>query len=126
MIRVTTLEHRVDQLDLRLDQTVNILDANIMISLIASLIGRIQQSMNSGYDVLKDVIHSSLQGQTSPLLLPLDQIDLVQNKVRRVSTSVLDPDFIKMQSIIVSDPNDPHLLLVIIYHQGTHDQGHHP
>ena len=114
MIRVTTLEHRVDQLDLKLDQTVNILDANIMISLIASLIGRIQQSMNSGYDVLKDVIHSSLQGQTSPLLLPLDQIDLVQNKVRRVSTSVLDPDFIKMQSIIVSDPNDPHLLLVII------------
>ncbi len=114
MVRVTHLEQRVDDLTLRVDQTVNIVDATIMISLIASLISRIQQSMNSGYDVLKDVIHCSLLGQTSPLLLPLDQIDLVQNKVRKVSTSVLDPDFIKMQSIIVSDPNDPHLLLVII------------
>ncbi len=114
MVRVNTLEHKVDDLTLRVDQTVNIVDATIMISLIASLISRIQQSMNSGYDVLKDVIHCSLLGQTSPLLLPLDQIDIVQNKVRKVSTSVLDPDFIKMQSIIVSDPSDPHLLLVII------------
>jgi hypothetical protein len=112
--RVTNLEHRVDDLVIRVDQTVNIVDATITISLIASLIERIQQSMNSGYDVLKDIIHCSLLGQTSPLLLPLDQIDIVQNKVRKVSTSVLDPDFIKMQSIIVSDPNDPHLLLVII------------
>jgi hypothetical protein len=112
--RVANLEHRVDDLTLRVDQTVNLVDSTIMISLIASLIERIQQSMNSGYDVLKDIIHCSLLGQTSPLLLPLDQIDVVQNKVRKVSTSVLDPDFIKMQSIIVSDPNDPHLLLVII------------
>jgi hypothetical protein len=39
---------------------------------------------------------------------------LVQNEVRKVSTAVLDPDFSKMQSIVVSDPNDPHLLLVVI------------
>ena len=112
--RITNLEHRVEDLTLRVDQTVQILDAAVMISLINSLIERVQQSMNSGYDVLKDVIHCSLLGQTSPLLLPLDQIDLVQNKVRKVSTSILDADFIKMQSVIVSDPSDPHLLLVII------------
>jgi hypothetical protein len=70
--------------------------------------------MNSGYDTLKDIIHCSLLGQTSPLLLPLDQIELVQNEVRKVSSGVLDTDFAKMQSIIVSDPKDPHLLLVVI------------
>ncbi len=112
--RIVNLEGRVDTLAVRMDHTVNMVEATITISLVDSLINRIQQSMNSGYDVLKDVIHCSLLGQTSPLLLPLDQIDVVQNKVRKDSTSVLDPDFVKMQSIIVSDPNDPHLLLVII------------
>ena len=63
---------------------------------------------------MKDIIHCSLLGQTSPLLLPLDQIELVQNEVRKVSSGVLDTDFVKMQSIIVSDPKDPHLLFVVI------------
>jgi hypothetical protein len=112
--RVANLENRVNTLEVRFDLAIKISDADILITLVASLIERIRQSMDAGYDVLKDIIHCSLLGQTSPLLLPLDQIDVVQNKVRKVSTSILDPDFVKMQSIIVSDPNDPHLLLVII------------
>jgi hypothetical protein len=41
-------------------------------------------------------------------------MELVQNEVRKVSTAVLDPDFAKMQSIVISDPNDPSLLLVVV------------
>jgi hypothetical protein len=63
---------------------------------------------------LKDIIHCSLLGKTSPLLLPADQILLVQNEVRRSSSGTFDTDFAKMQSVIVSDPRDPHLLLVVI------------
>jgi hypothetical protein len=46
--------------------------------------------------------------------LPLDQIELVQNEISKVSTALLDPDFSKMQSIVVSDPNDPSMLLVVV------------
>jgi hypothetical protein len=42
------------------------------------------------------------------------QIDFVQKEVRKVSSADLDTDFSKMQSIVVSDPNDPRLLLVIV------------
>ena len=112
--RVYYLETKVEKMASTLDDVVNKLEASIQLSLIANLINRIQQSMNSGYDTLKDIIHCSLLGQTSPLLLPLDQIELVQNEVRKVSSGVLDTDFAKMQSIIVSDPKDPHLLLVVI------------
>jgi hypothetical protein len=70
--------------------------------------------MDSGYDILKDIIHCSLLSQTSPLLLPIDQIEIVQNEVRKMSTGILDTDFVQMQSIVVSDPSDPHLLLVVI------------
>ncbi len=46
--------------------------------------------------------------------MPLDQIELVQNEISKVSTALLDPDFSKMQSIVVSDPNDPSMLLVVV------------
>ena len=112
--RINTLESQMSTMTVTVTQLGNRVDHQIRISLAANLISQVQQSLNTGYDVLKDVIHCSLMGQTSPLLLPLDQIDIVQNKVRKVSTSVLDPDFVKMQSVVVSDPTDAHLLLVII------------
>ena len=81
---------------------------------IDNLVTRTRRSMDNGYNILKDIIHSSKQKQTSPLILPLDQIELVQNKISKISTAVLDPDFAKMQSIVVSDPNDPTMLLVVV------------
>ena len=112
--RIHGLEGQVDSLASSVKHLDNRIDSTIQISLVANLINQIQQSLNSGYDILKDIIHCSSLAQTSPLLLPLDQIDLIQNKIRKVSMSILDPDFVKMQSIVVSDPGDPHLLLVII------------
>ena len=81
---------------------------------IDNLIIRTRKSMDNGYSILKDIIHSTKLKQTSPLVLPLDQIELVQNEISKVSTAVLDPDFSKMQSIVVSDPNDPTMLLVVV------------
>ena len=112
--RLTIVERKVTWLENTMDNVINQLESFISIQLIADLINRIQQSLNTGYDILKDIIHCSLLGQTSPLLLPVDQLQLVQNEVRRVSTGVLDTDFSRMQSIVVSDPHDPHLLLVVI------------
>ncbi len=73
-----------------------------------------QGSMESGYEILKEIIHSTKLKQTSPLILPLDQIELVQNEISKVSTAIIDPDFSKMQSIVVSDPADPTKLLVVV------------
>ena len=112
--RIAHVEIRVAKIEKTLDDIINKMESTLSISLIENLIERIQQSLNTGYDTLKDIIHSSLLGQTSPLLLPLDQIQLVQNEVRKSSTGTFDTDFAKMQSVIVSDPKDPHLLLVVI------------
>ncbi len=64
---------------------------------IENLVIRTRRSLDSGYDILKDIIHSTKLKQTSPLVLPLDQIELVQNQISKISTAVLDPDFSKMQ-----------------------------
>ena len=112
--RMVKLENKVDSLIFGVESIADTQDDMIRLALVNSLIDRVEHSMDSGYGVLKDIIHSSLLGQTSPLLLPTDQIELVQNEVRKVSTSIFDTDFAKMQSIIVSDPSDPHYLLIVI------------
>ena len=111
--RLTSVEVRVKTLEETVEFLIDKVEATISLSLIANLLGRIQQSLDTGYDVIKDIVHSSLLDQTSPLLLPAEQMAKVQKKVSDTD-AVLDTDFAKMQSIIVSDPEDPHLLLVVI------------
>ncbi len=84
------------------------------LQLISHLIVRTEQALKDGYNVLEDIIHHSLLGQTSPKVLPLSQVEVVQSRVQKVSSADLDTDFSKMQSIVVSDPNDPRLLLIIV------------
>jgi hypothetical protein len=112
--RITQVEKRVAIMEQSINAALTKIEVILSLSLVVNLILRIQQSINTGYDTLEDIIHCSLLGQTSPLLLPIDQIQLVQTEVQKVSASTLDTDFAKMQSIIVSDPTDPHLLLVVI------------
>ena len=120
-IRVDGLEHRLSLVEVQLNtlqdgvkglaykfETVTALVT------IDNLITRTRRSMDTGYDILKDIIHSSKQRQTSPLVLPLDQIELVQREISKISTAVLDPDFSRMQSIVVSDPNNSSMLLVVV------------
>ena len=112
--RLNAVERKVEALEALIADVVSKIEATISLSLVTSQIARIQQSLNTGYSILKDVIHSALLGQTSPILLPLDQIRFVQDEVQKVSTAVMDTDFVKMQSVVVADPQDPHLLLVVI------------
>ncbi len=112
--RMNNLEVKVDSIVHRVADISDHLTDMVKLQLVANLINRIRQSMDTGYDTLKDIIHCSLLGQTSPLLLPIDQMELVQNEVRKSSQGIIDTDFLKMQSIVVADPSDPHLLLVII------------
>jgi len=84
------------------------------IILIGNLVTRIDSSLSSGYRVLESITHSSLLGQTSPLVLPADQVKLVQEDLYKVSSAVLDPSFSRMHSIIVSDPRDNSYLMVVV------------
>ena len=113
-IRLTVVEGKVEHLLKSVGGIMYKMEVALTLLLIQSLLSRTTQSMDNGYDVLKDIIHCAKLGQTSPLVLPIDQMELVQNEVRKVSTAVLDPDFAKMQSIVISDPNDPSLLLVVV------------
>jgi uncharacterized coiled-coil protein SlyX len=112
--RMNILEGKVSSLTHTVAGIANNVEDILKLSYIANLVSRIKQSMDNGYESLKDVIHCSLLGQTSPSLLPTDQLKLVQLEVNKVSTGILDTDFARMQSIIVSDPTDSHLLLVVI------------
>ena len=73
---------------MKLSSAANNLEDMMKLSSSADLVTRIKQSLASGYDTLKDTIHYSLLGQTSSLQLPTDQLGLVQNKVREVSTGI--------------------------------------
>jgi len=120
-IRVDGLQARIDQVEnqvYKLQQGITGLgykfETITSLITIENLVIRTRRSLDSGYDILKDIIHSTKLKQTSPLVLPLDQMELVQNQISKVSTAVLDPDFSKMQSVVVSDPQDPTKLLVVI------------
>ena len=112
--RLSTVEIKVDELGTKADKLESRFETALALQQIENLIIRIKYSHDDGFDTLEKIIHCSLLGQTSPQILPVRQLELVQNEVRKVSTAILDPDFAHMQSIIVSDPSDPHLLLVVI------------
>ena len=82
--RMGNLENKVDALVYKVDSIADDQQTMLRLNLVANLILRIKQSIDTGYDTLEDIIHCSLLGQTSPLLLPTDQIKLVQNEVRKV------------------------------------------
>ena len=112
--RLFTVESKVKELGTRTDKLESRFETALALQQIENLIIRIKHSHDDGYDTLENIIHCSLLGQTSPQILPVRQMEIVQNEVRKVSTAILDPDFAHMQSIIVSDPSDPHLLLVVV------------
>ena len=112
--RLVLIEKQVETLWEKFSSLVYKFEAINSLIIIENLITRTKQSMESGYVVLKDIIHHTKLGQTSPLVLPLDQLEKVQNEISRVSTATIDPDFAKMQSIVVSYPDDPSLLLIVV------------
>ena len=112
--RIEALEKDMQVLQDRLSSNEARLEIAVKLQLISNLIIRTEQILRDGYGTLEDIIHYSVLGQTSPKVLPLSQIEIVQREVQKISSADLDTDFSKMQSIVVSDPNDPKLLLIIV------------
>ena len=112
--RLDDVEFKVDRLSKRVDVVETKIAITQKLQLINSLILRSENALDDGTEILQDIIHSSALGQTSPILLPRDQIEKVQREIQRTSYGILDVTFSKMQSLVVNDPNDPTLLLVII------------
>jgi hypothetical protein len=104
--RIEALERDMRILQDRVSSTEARLEIAVKLQLISHLIVRTEQALKDGYNVLENIIHHSLLGQTSPQVLPLSQVEIVQSRVQKVSSADLDTDFSKMQSIVVSDPND--------------------
>jgi len=107
-LKIKDLESVVIDSQMRIDVTLTLI-------MIQSVANRITRAVDDSHEMLANIIHNSLMGQTSPLLLPVSQMELVQKELSKLSiVSLLDRDFAKMQSIITSDPDQRDRLLVII------------
>ena len=83
--------------------------------LVSTLSARVIRSIDGAYAQLADIIYTSLKGQTSPLVLPMSQINRIQVVISQLQLpSTMDKDYSKMKSIITADPEDPSYLLVIV------------
>jgi len=119
---VRDLEDRVQQMQNNLvliQHDINKLkDQTLVMStlmLVNSMAMRIITALDNGYEQLSEIIHTSLLGQTSPLVLPIKQIEEVQQKLSAIEiTAALDKDYSRMKSVVTTDPNDPSNLLVIV------------
>lgn len=113
--RLGDVENRVRSLVLDLERVKDQMEIVTTILLMTTLVSRVSMAIDSGYEQLAEIVHASLLGQTSPLVLPLAQMAEVQLRLKEKSVSaVLDKDFSKMKSIVTADPENPGLLLVII------------
>jgi F0F1-type ATP synthase membrane subunit b/b' len=79
-----------------------------------TLVDRLNGQINNGYEMLKNIIHASLMGQTSPYILPPDQIAEVEREILESSNYLLDTKFSRMRSVVTSDPEDRTMLLVLV------------
>ncbi len=91
--RLSLVESQVYKLQQGLNSLTYKFETVTALMTIDNLIARTRRSMESGYEILKEIIHSTKLKQTSPLILPLDQIELVQNEISKVSTAVIDLHF---------------------------------
>lgn len=107
----THMKHIETEIDVLKDQ-MTIMTTIMMLSILTS---RVTLSLDNGYEQLSEIIHTSLLSQTSPLVLPLAQIEEVQKKLAEKSiTAMLDKDYSKMRSVVTADPSNSGYLLVIV------------
>jgi len=113
--RIANVETSITSIMKDIDIVKSIQDIANTLLLVNTLSDRVIRSIDSAYRQLEDVIHTSLRGQTSPLVLPIDQMEEVQNVMNKLQlNSAIDKDYSKMQSIVTVDPDDARYLLVIV------------
>ena len=112
--QVNMLQNRVDNLDSKVEELNTIVHMSQAMTLLNILTERTREAMNNGFEMLEDIISKAVMSETSARLLPVDQIIKVQTDLSVTSNSILDPEYKHMKSVILSDPQNPELLLAII------------
>lgn len=112
--QVNDLTDRVKSLDERLNMIRSMFQVTIAMSLLQSVVDRTRDAMDHGFYILEHIVDKALMSETSAHLLPAEQIRKVQVEVSLFSNAVLDPEYHRMKSVIVSDPENPEYLRAII------------
>ena len=112
--QVGILTTKVSDLDNRVNSLTSLVQVQQIMTLLASLVERTHDAMNHGFGVLENIIHRALMSETSAHLLPVEEIRKVQTELSIFSNSLLDPEYKRMKSVIVTDPQNPELLMAMI------------
>jgi uncharacterized coiled-coil protein SlyX len=112
--KIQDLTNRVESLERRVSAVETELKIQQVLEIIDSLISRAEEALDYGFTKLENIIHMSLIGQTSAFLLPPEKLQEVQNQLNKDSTAIIDSDYKHMKSIIVSDPDKQHSVLLAV------------
>jgi hypothetical protein len=113
-LQLKELEQKVGILHEEIGTTKARVAHNELMHLVHSLLVRLNGQIQNSYGVLRSIVHASMMGQTSPYILPPDQVELIQNRVTKATDSDLDTKFSRMRSVVVGVPNDYATLLVLV------------
>ena len=113
--RIQAMTSSVMSIEKELDKLKDKMEVLNTLLLVNTLSARVIRSIDNAYAQLADIIYTSLKGQTSPVVLPISQINRIQVVIGQLQLpSTMDKDYSKMKSIVTADPEDPSYLLVIV------------
>lgn len=112
--QVDALSNRISLLDQKILYVRSVFQVTTILNLLQSIVDRTRDAMDHGFYVLEHIVDKALMSETSAHLLPVDQIRKVQIEVSIFSNAILDPEYQRIKSVIVSDPEEPEFLRAII------------
>lgn len=112
--QVNDLAGRVNSLDRKFLFLSSMFQASSILNMLRSVVDRTRDAMDHGFLILEHIVDKSLTSETSAHLLPADQIRKVQVEVSILSNAIIDPEYQRMKSVIVSDPDNPEYLRAIV------------
>jgi len=112
--RITDIEIKVNALQKAVAVLTSRVELVIRFNTLGIYLERLTSSLKDAVDTMEEIFHYALTEKTSPLILPPEQINEVQLQIMKNSDAILDPNFERMVSLIVPDPNIESELLVLI------------
>jgi len=112
--QINDLTKKVDNIDEKLKTLRSVFQVTAAMTLLQSVVDRTRDAMDHGFYNLEHIVDKALMSETSVHLLPAEQIRKVQMEVSIFSNTLLDPEYHRMRSVIVSDPENPEFLRAII------------
>jgi len=112
--QVNDLSDKVNNLDEKILYVRSIFQVTTILDLLQSVVDRTRDAMDHGFYILEHIVDKALMSETSAHLLPVDEIRKVQVEVSIFSNAILDPEYQRIKSVIVADPDDPEFLRAVI------------